>query len=487
MQSKLFLPRRAASVMCMTFAMLLSACATVSPLEPRHAVGRLVERRMAALDTAEDSDPPALAASEPESVQAVSALLQEQPLQPAAAVRIALLNNPALQASFATLAISEAQRVQASRLPNPHFAFGRLAEGSQVEFDRMLRFNVLDLLTLPWRARAAEQQGEMARLRAAQDVLRLAADTRKAWFHATAAQQIAQYMQTAHEAAQAGAELARRMAAVGNWSRLQLAREQLTLADIAAQHARAEQAAVSAREKLVRLLGLSGTQAQLTLPERLPDIPTAPQTWDHIEAQAISERLDVRAARDAVRNAASAQGLARASGIIAGLELGVQRNTTFDGSDGSRTSARGWELEMALPIFDQGQAGNASAQARTAEAAARLKEAAVRARSETREAYHGYRTAWDLARHYRDEIVPLRKRIGDETLLRYNGMLASVWDLLAETRNHVAAINGAIAAQRDFWIADTDLRMVRSGTSPGALQSLGAESDAGPANTAQGH
>ena len=56
-----------------------------------------------------------------------------------------------------------------------------------------------------------------------------------------------------------------------------------------------------------------------------------------------------------------------------------------------------------------------------------------------REAYSAYRTAYDLARHYRDEIVPLRKRISEEKLLRYNGMLISVFELLADAREQVAA------------------------------------------------
>ena len=107
----------------------------------------------------------------------------------------------------------------------------------------------------------------------------------------------------------------------------------------------------------------------------------------------------------------------------------------------------------------------------------------MQARSEAREAWHGWRTAYDLARHYRDEIVPLRKFINDETVLRYNGMLASVWDLLGETRNQVAAVNSAIAAQRDFWIADTDLHTALTGTSPGALAAMGTAAE--PAATAR--
>ena len=165
-------------------------------------------------------------------------LLARQPLDADTAVRIALLNNPGLEQSLAALAISDADRVAAAQLPNPHFAFARLREGQTLELERMLSFNVLQLLTLPWRAQDADRALQRARLQAAQQVIRAAADTRKVWVQAVAARQTAMYLRDAREAAEAGAELARRMARVGNFSRLQQAREQALLADVAAQLAR---------------------------------------------------------------------------------------------------------------------------------------------------------------------------------------------------------------------------------------------------------
>jgi outer membrane protein TolC len=97
------------------------------------------------------------------------------------------------------------------------------------------------------------------------------------------------------------------------------------------------------------------------------------------------------------------------------------------------------------------------------QAVERAAEAAVNARSEVREAYSGYRTAFDIARHYRDEVVPLRKRISDENLLRYNGMLIGVFELLADARSQVASVNGYIEALRDFWLAQADLDMALIG------------------------
>jgi outer membrane protein, multidrug efflux system len=458
------------------FVMVLAGCTSVSNDMLREDVEQLAQPRIAVatakLGTAQ-------------STPTVDELLSRSPLDAETAVRIALLNNPSLQGSLATLSISEADRLAASRASNPLLTLSRVRAGEQLEIERMLSFNVINLVTLPWRARLAGQQTELAKLQAAQEVIRIAADTRKAWINAIAAAQTAHYMQDAKEAAEAGAELARRMARVGNWSKLQQAREQAVLADLTAQLARSQQAEVVERERLIRFMGLWGQQTAFVLPERLPDLPAKLPDRIDIEKQALTQRLDVRAAKDESRYVADSLGLVRATGVIDALDVGIKRNNGFDNAAGTRETGRGAELELPLPIFDWGQARTAKAQATYLQSVVKVREVAIRARSEAREAWHGWRTSYDLARHYRDEIVPLRKFISDETVLRYNGMLASVWDLLAETRNHVAAVNNAISAQREFWIADTDLNTTLTGTSPGALTLLSGTTDAPAAS--QGH
>jgi outer membrane protein TolC len=147
------------------------------------------------------------------------------------------------------------------------------------------------------------------------------------------------------------------------------------------------------------------------------------------------------------------------------LELGVLSN-----SETGKARQSGWEIELGLPIFDFGGARVARAERTYMQAVNRTLDTAVQARSEVREAYSAYRTSFDLARHYRDEIVPLRKRISEEVLLRYNGMLVSAFELLADSREQVAAVNGYIESLRDFWIAESDLQMALTGRSPGRMQ-----------------
>jgi outer membrane protein TolC len=306
----------------------------------------------------------------------------------------------------------------------------------------------------------------------------VALDTRKAWFQAVAAQETAKYMTQVRDSAEASAELARRMAGVGNFSKLTQAREQAFYADATAQLARARHNAAAARERLARLMGLWGEDLAFQLPERLPELPQSVREGGDLETQALAQRLDVQGARRDTEALARSLGLTKVTRFVSLLEVGVLSN-----SETGEPRQRGWEVELGIPLFDFGGARVARAERQYMQAVNRTLEAAVEARSEVRETYSAYRTAFDLAKHYRDEIVPLRKRISEEVLLRYNGMLSSVFELLADSREQVAAVNGYIESLRDYWMAESDLQMALTGRSPGSGQAMRG---AAPAAAASG-
>jgi outer membrane protein TolC len=299
-------------------------------------------------------------------------------------------------------------------------------------------------------------------LQTALQVVRLAADTRRAYFQAVAAKQSLVYMRQAAQATEASAELAQRMASVGNWSKLDHAREQVFHVEVTAQLARAEHAAQASRERLVRLMGLSGVGAPIRLPERLPALPDQPEMPADIESAAIAQRLDVQIAKMETEYTARTLGLTRATRFVNVLEAGYQNK-----SETGESRADGYEVELSLPLFDWGTARTRRAEALYMRSLMRTADVAVQARSEVREHYSAYRTSFDVSRRYRDEIVPLRKRVSEEVLLRYNGMLVSVFELLADARAQIASINAAIDAQRDFWIADSELNFAMNGGSLG--------------------
>lgn len=377
------------------------------------------------------------------------------------AVTLALINNPGLQRAFAELRLTEAEVVAATRLRNPRISVARLTQGDEREIERSITFDLIGLLTLPARVPLEKQRLESAKLDTTRAVLNLARETRRSYFAAVAGAQRARYATDVQAAAEAGRDLARSLAQAGNISRLDAAREQAFYAAATAQRARAETEALAARERLIRLLGVTDAGA-VKLPETLPELPGTPRELNNVEQQALDQRIDVQMAKRNAENTARALRLTKVTRFINVLNLGYEYNTSNE-----LPKQTGFEVSLELPLFDFGSARVAQAEAIYRRSLAQVAETAVNARSESRDAYTRYRTAYDLSRHYRDEIVPLQKQISDEVLLRYNGMLISTFELLAQARDQVASTDAYLAALEDFWVAEADLTSTLQGSGSG--------------------
>ncbi|MEK9816389.1 MAG: TolC family protein [Limnobacter sp.] len=401
----------------------------------------------------------------------------KEPLSQPAAVELMLTHSPQFQTVLAENWAQAAQAAQSGRIHNPVFAFERVRIKDELELGRLLSFGLLDLLSLPARQGIARTQIDHAQLQLTSSVVDQVTQVRQAWVDAVAAQQAHTYAQQVFESAQTSAELARRMQEVGNFTRLQRARQQSFYADAALNLAATRHKATATREALVRMLGLNTEQAaQLKLPDRLPDLPEAPKPAADVAKRA-ENRLDVRMAKLGFDASAKAQGLGNVASFL-DIEAGIRYDTIFENDTGERNNKKGWELELALPIFDWGGMKRDAFNASTLAAANRLEATLRGAQSTLRESYSAYRTTYDIARHYRDEIIPLRQTIADENVLRYNGMFIGVFELLADSRDQVSVVVQAINAQADFWRADAALQATMVGK-PMMVSVSGAAASAG--------
>lgn len=449
----LVLTRMAATI---TVAAFLTGCATFSDDGGFDAVSSIAKQRLGKDVVMLKTDADRQAAAER------TRSLLSQPLDMDSAVQVALLNNPGLQAAYAELGLSEADLVQASRLPNPGFTFSRTrASNGDLSIGRTVSANVLAILTLPLAARIEQRRFDETKLETADAMLKAAAQARRAYIDAVAAEQAQRYAEQVKDSADAGAQLAARMRRAGNFSKLEDAREQAFHAESTARLDQARRQAVAAREALTRALALSGEGGSYTLPDHLPDLPEKRPALTDIERFAMENRLDIRAAKMRTQVVASSLGLSRATRFIDAFELGYQNNYETD-----KGREHGYEISVEIPLFDFGKAKIARAEATYMQSANRLAQTAIDARSEVRASYRAYVSNYDVAKRYRDEIVPLRKTISDELMLRYNGMLASVFDLLADAREQAGAVNGYIDALKDYWLAEADLEQALGGALP---------------------
>ena len=373
-----------------------------------------------------------------------------QPLTQESAVRLSLMNSPAFQIMLNEHWARAAEDMKIGRMPNPALSLERIRVGDELEIGRLISISAIDLLMLPKKQRVAAQRRLAGEWQLSGKVVEKITQVRKSWVRAVATQQIADYAAQVFESAEASAELARRMEAAGNFNRIARARQQAFYADATTQLTLARQEAVARREELIRELGLDDEAAKkLVLPKILPSIPSHALTAEDISQLAKSARVDLQWARYQLEAARAQQGL---TGVTSWLdvEIAARRDRTPD--------ATGYELELRLPIFDAGDLERASMNAETQAALNRYESVRRAAGSHLREHYSAYKAAYELAIHHRDEIVPLRKTISEENLLRYNGMLIGVFELLADSREQISAVMSSISAQQQFWLADAALR-----------------------------
>ena len=460
-------------------ALLLSACQTWSPDGGMSVVADIVGH---------DLNKAVVALRTPEETQAARArvrALLRRPLTADAAVRIALLNNRGLQAAYNELGLAEAAMVQASLPSNPTFSLSRVSTSIEIEIERRIVADILALASLPARAEIAADRFWQAQLRAAEETLRVAAETRRAFYRAVAARELGGLLEQAKSAAETATELARRLGETGAMNKLDQAREQVFYAEVTAQLATARQRAASERERLTRLMGLWGGDLDFNLPDALPALPP-PKALPAIETEAVRRRVDLQVARIELNALAKSYGLANATRFINLLEVSGISKTQRE-ADGARGSGSGVEVEFQLPIFDFGEVRVRQSEQTYMQALNRLVERAVNVRSEARDAYRNYRSTYDIARHYRDEVVPLRKIISDEMILRYGAMQIDVFALLAEARQRITSSVSAIEARREFWLAHTDLSVAVVGGGPSGTNEASRAMAAGSAEPGGRH
>jgi len=406
----------------------------------------------------------------------VRELVRNKTVGPDTAVQVALLNNRGLQAAYADIGLAAADVWQEGMLVNPRVSIGVLGIGGIAQtLEAAVVSNILALATRSRRVAVADARFRQAQLRAAEATLALAAETRRAWIEAVAAWERLSYLNQAQAAADAASELAQELGKTGAFTKTGQAREHVFYAELAGQAAEARMQARGAKERLTRLMGLWGDDLDYEVPDSLPPLPARPAVENAIEADALNNRVDLEVARLELDALAISYGLTSATRLVtdlellAGIEIEREEVEEPEGKTETETSLAGnLEIEFVIPIFDSGQARMKKAEMEYLRAANLLAERAVNVRSEARSAYDAYRSSWDIARHYRNSVLPLRTTIEEESVLTYNGMITNTFELLADVRAKIDAIMLSLDAKRRFWLADVDLITAIHGGGEGA-------------------
>jgi outer membrane protein TolC len=332
-----------------------------------------------------------------------------------------------------------------------------------------------------------------------------------AWAETVTARHSLRLLGEALSAAHTGVALGQRMVQAGNWSQAKLLREQLSEAAAQQAVARAQQAQTRADEQLARLLGVwdsARLQALLQrLPPALPALPeslamsaapmagpdlhsghTAPAAIAPTDAEAAALRSHptLAAQRTDTRRLLAAVPAEQQTRWAQAVDEALDQHNAQSPNPALGSTAPWSAAPWSAPHISNLPMLHDHALQRAVQAESRLLQAAAERRSMAREAWAQLQAAHAHALHAQNVLVPLHTTLEQETLLRYNGMLQSTWDLLAQARERMAAVDAAHQARRDFWLAHTAWQALLAG---GDYQSPGNSSaPAGGASPApKGH
>lgn len=474
----------------LAFPLVLSGCVTGTEYAKKDAGFAIVSDKSAVVTAKETVWIQNQSQAQASAARVKSLLARQKTLEVETAVQIALLNNKGLQAAYTDLGDSAADAWQSTMFINPTVSVGLTGIGTpELEafktIEGAITTNILALATKKRDVEIADTRFRQAQMNAAVKTLQLAADTRRAWISAVAAWENVGQLQRAQAAADAASELAEKLGETGAMTKGAQAREHVFVAELAGETAKARLAARLAKEELTRLMGLWGADLEYQIPNSLPPLPKAVVKRDTIEAEALRNRIDLQVAKLELEATAKSYGLTEATRYVTDMEILTGAEVEREIEDGRKaTNTTGFaELEFAIPIFDTGKARMRKAELAYMRAANQLAEKAVNVRSEARSAYQAYRSNYDIARHYRNSVVPLRTKVEEESLLTYNGMITNTFELLTDTRDKINSILLSVNAKRDFWLSEANLAPAIYG---GGASSAPAESEVASASESSG-
>jgi len=385
-----------------------------------------------------------------------------KPMTVDAAVQIALLNNRSLQATFGEIGLSAADLLEAATIPNPKIDLAVRVPNkppSATYMDYSAAIDFLSIIMIPLKKRVAREQLESVALRVADATLELASEVKSAFYSLQASEQLLKQFKLIADTDAASLDLAQRQYEAGNISDLALARQQAAYSHSRMDIATTEVEIRRNREKLNRLLGLWGPDTDWRIAGELSEVPASDLPMSGLERLAISQRLDLQAAYVELTSQAKNLGLTKSFRLVGALDFGgeIERETDTQ----IRT---GPTFVIELPIFNQGQARIARGEAALVQARDKFEALAIDIRSEIRELRDDLASKRDIARFYHDELLPDQHRILSESLMNYNAMEISDFELFTTKADEARTEREYVEAVRDYWITRVELERAVGGS-----------------------
>ncbi len=434
----------------------LAGCATLSSEESFNQVADTVQVRLGkriSWDAGQYEDP---------LVRSTIGNLLSRPLTAKTAVQVALLNNRELQSIYADLGIAQANVVQAALWKNPiiNGAVTFPVAGGAPDYTFALVLRVIDIIYIPLRKRVAESQLEEAKFQVTAQVMSVAGQTYLAFIDYLGEQHRVGVLTQAVESANAIVESGKALRKPGNITDYDFEAEVAQQIQVAAELAHAQMNAAQARERVNRLLGLTGPQTQWRSADQLPPVSATDPPMARLEHKAIEASVDLAAIRQRLITMGQKYRVVDITSLLPRFDAGGRLERVVGENEVGPTFA----AEVAL--FDWGQTRRESERMEILKVRDEFTALAVRIRSLARLQQAKLLSARQTALYYADTAVPQSQRLLDAALRQYNVMQLGVFQLLQAKERQIRTSLEYVTALITYWRERARLAQILNGKLP---------------------
>lgn len=369
------------------------------------------------------------------------------------AVKVALLNNPELQAHFDRLGAAVADVWQAGLLKNPSLVLSpRLSlQSGTPTIESGIDLNLLDYFMRAARKRIAEAEALEAQHGVAQAIQNLAFETRSAYLALQTGLHKYRVEQLNFETAEDSVVMHRRLHAAGNISDLELSVEEANFSEIRVALQKTEIEVRLMRESLNKLMGLWGADLRWKISGTVAVLPADEGAFEGLEGKALENRSDVRALRAGLDYYREQLKAAESVRWVPQLDVGV--DAAFE-EDAYKV---GPHLQYEIPLFDQGDARIEKFVNLYRMRLRELENLAVHIRADVRASRDKMIAARQRVMFYHKQVLPQRARATELMQVQYNAMLAGIFHLIAARQNELKAEKEYLDAHREYFTARAEL------------------------------
>lgn len=356
--------------------------------------------------------------------RAAEALLSA-PLDPATAVKVALLLHPRVVAAYEELGIARAELVQAGLVQNPIFTGAAKFYDGGTELEYSISQSFLDVFMIPMRTRIAESRLAAVRAKVGKQIVELVHAVRNALVDVDAAQSALQCRKDARETSRSALDLVEKLHAAGNVTDLDLAVEEEKLARAELDVMSAEAHLAEMREQANSVIGLPSAAIGWTLAAGAHGPVADDFDPAKVEDLAIEKSFDLLMMKAEMEAIAEEAGIEEWSTIFPEISAAAIGTRDPDGAFGP-----GPEVSIGLPIFDWGDAKRAKAAAMLRRTAAEYRAASIEIRSAARRLLGRHQAVKARADFIKSTYAPIREKIVRQTVLNYNAMQIGAIEVL---------------------------------------------------------